>query len=173
MGVHFTVTVDHDIHDTSLKSIRSRFSSLQPIFNEISSTFQEQPDRWQDVTEPGWSPPDHFYAPAGFSLQVGSAALRFHHCTRFSAFIDDLAARELMRRFSKQLAYTFGQKRALYAPCEGIGDDISIWLTDGLSLSHIEARLQERATPSVSIEALAKCSGRDSRYYIDKFDNAD
>jgi hypothetical protein len=32
MGVHFTVTVDHDIGDTQLPVVRDRFASLQPMF---------------------------------------------------------------------------------------------------------------------------------------------
>jgi hypothetical protein len=169
MGVHFTVTVDHDIHDTSLESVRDRFASLQPMFLEISVRSQQKPDSWRDITEPGRPHPDHFYAPAGFSVLIGPAALRFHHSTRFSTFIDSAAERDLMRQFSRQLAQIFGHYRALYAPCEDIGDEIADWLTDGLSLADIESRLRGRSSPPVTIEALAKRSLPELRYYIEEF----
>jgi len=169
MGVHFTVTVDHDIHDTSLDAVRDRFASLQPMFDELSDKTRPEPGTWRDISEPGSPQPYLFYTPGGFSLQIGSTALRMHHFTRFSTFIDTAARRDLLRQFSQQLAQLFGRRRVLYAPCEGIGDEIADWLTDGFSVADMESRLRERSSPPTAIEELASRSLPELRYYIDEF----
>ncbi|HVA51825.1 MAG TPA: hypothetical protein VNH11_36120 [Pirellulales bacterium] len=170
MGVHFTVTADHDLRDTSLDAVRGCFTPLEPLFLEISTRRQAGPDRWQNVTEPGNAQPNHFYAPAGFSVFIGPAALTFHHGTRFEMFIEAASERELLRRFSRHLASLFGQQRALYAPCEGAGDVIRDLVIDGCSLAEIEARLHERSSPPTTIEELADRSWPELRYYFDEFD---
>src|SRR5262245_42928994 len=71
MGVHFTVTVNHDFTDTQLPLVRDRFASLQPRVAEISLRSQQALGEWRDVTEPGRPRPDHFYAPAGFPCSSG------------------------------------------------------------------------------------------------------
>jgi len=172
MGVHFTVTVDHDIHDTRLDAVRGHFASLQPMFAQISARSPQESGEWRDVTEPGRSRPDHFYAPAGFSVLIGPAALRFHHGTRFSTFIDAVAERDSLREFSRLLTRIFGQHRVLYAPCQGIGDEIADWLTEGLSLTEMEARLGSRSSPPATIAELASRSLPELRYYIDDFETA-
>jgi hypothetical protein len=168
MGVHFTVTVDHDIQDTSLDAVRRRFASLNPVFGEISSRSQQESHSWRDVTEPGRSRPDHFGAPAGFSVLIGPSALRFHHGTRFSAFIGCAAERDQMRRFAWRLAHIFGQHRILYAPCEGVGDEIADWIANGLSLADMEARLRQRSRPPKTIDELSGRVPPELRYYIDE-----
>jgi hypothetical protein len=170
MGVHFTVTVDHDIRDNSLDAIRRRFSPLEPHFVEIASVFKVESERWRDVTVPGRPLPDHFYAPAGFSVQIGRAALRFHHCMRFSAFVKTSPEQDILRRFSRQLAFLFGQHKVLYAPCEGIGDEIADWMADDLSLADIESRLRKRSNPPTMIEELARRSLPELCYFIDEFE---
>lgn len=169
MGVRFTVTVDHDILDTSLDAVRGRFISLQPAFDELSGKAQQEPEAWRDVSEPGSARPYLFYTHGGFTLQIGPAALRMHHFTLFSTFVETTAQRDLLRRFSQQLARAFGQHRVLYAPSEGIGDEIADWLTDGFSLAHMEARLRERSNPPATIEELASRSLPELRYYVDEF----
>jgi hypothetical protein len=171
MGVHFTVTVDHDIRDTHLDAVRSRFASLQPMFAQISASSKQELGEWRDVTEPGSSRPDHFHTPAGFSVLIGSAALTFHHGTRFSTFINDVAKRDSMRRFSRHVARIFAQDRVLYAPCEGIGDVIADWRMEGLSLADMEARLRKRSRPPATISELARRSLPELRYYIDEFED--
>jgi hypothetical protein len=170
MGVHFTVTVDHDITDTSLESIRSRFVPLQSIFEEIASKYKLEPSAWQDTTESGRAYPDHFRAPSGFLMEIGHRTLRFHHCIRFSAFIDCTIDREILCRFSRRLARMLGQRRVLYAPCEGVGDTIYDWVTDGLSLTEIIARLQDLSKPPLNIDELANRSLPELRYFVDEFE---
>lgn len=172
MGVHFTVTVDHNLGDTSLDAVCGHFAPLEPAFLEISARWPIGQNRWLDITEPGSAQPNLFYAPAGFSVQIGSAALNFHHGIRFEIFIDAARERELLRRFSRQLAHTLGQERALYAPCEGTGDMIRDLITDGCSLAAIEAHLHHRSAPSMTIEELANRSWPELRYYIDHFDSS-
>lgn len=170
MGVHFTVTVDHDIADTSLDSIRDCFTPLQPIFAEIASKCRLEPTEWRDVTEKGRPRPDHFRAPSGFSMGIGHRALRFHHCIRFSAFIANSSEREILRRFSRQLALMLGPRHVLYAPCEGIGDTIYDWVTDGLSLTEMIPKLQHLSKPPLSIDELANRSWPELRYFVDEFE---
>jgi hypothetical protein len=170
MGVHFTVTVDHDITDTSLDAMRRRFTSLGPIFAEISSKYQLALTEWEDSTEKGRPSPDHFRAPSGFSLGIGHRSLRLHHFIRFSAFIDNSSEREILCRFSRQLARTLGQSRVLYAPCEGIGDTIYDWVTDGLSLIEIIPKLQHLSKRPLSIDELASRSLPELPYFVDEFE---
>jgi hypothetical protein len=171
MGVHFTVTVDHDVRDTSLDAVRNRFAPLQPILDELSDKSLPEHATWRDVSEPGSAGPYLFYIPGGFTLQIGPAVMRLHHFTRFSTFIETAARRDLLRRFSRQLAHLFGQHRALYAPCEGVGDEIADWLTDGFSLADMEARLRQRSSPPATIAELAGRSLPELRYYIDEFED--
>jgi len=171
MGIHFTVTVDHTFRDTSLDAVRNRFKPLQPILDELSDKSLPEHSMWRDVSEPGSTRPYLFYTPGGFTLQMGPAVMRLHHFTRFSTFIEAAALRDLLRRFSKQLAQLFGQHRALYAPCEGIGDEIVDWLADGLSLADIETRLRLRSSPPATIAELAGRSLPELRYYIDEFED--
>jgi len=171
MGVHFTVVVDHDLRDTRLEAVRACFQPLQACFDEISAYLDAGAARWQDVSKPGSVRSYHFYAPADSSVMIGAAALKFHHCIRFSAFIEDMAIRDLFRRFSLRLALLFGQRQALYAPCEGIGDEIADWLLEDLSLAAILSRPYQRANPAVTIDALAVCSSPEQRYYVDGFED--
>jgi hypothetical protein len=169
MGVHFTVTVDHDLRDTSLDAVRERFQALQPYFDALSDQSLAEDTRWRDVSEPGTAPPNLFYTPGRFSLHIGPAALLMHHCTRFTTFIEVSADRKQLRLFSRKLAGLFGRRRALYAPCEGIGDHIADWVSDGLPLAEMEAKLRQRSRPPACIEELADRSWPDLRYYIDEF----
>lgn len=170
MGVHFTVTVDHDLCDTALDAVRGRFAPLAPLFLELSNKWPGGSSRWQDITEPGNSPPNAFYAPAGFSVFIGPAALTFHHRTRFEMFIESASERELLRRFSRHLGYILHQKQALYAPCEGVGDQIRDLLSDGCSLAKIEALLRERSDPPTTIDGLVGRSWPELRYFVDRLD---
>jgi len=169
MGNHFTVTVDHDIRDTSLHTVSSHFAPLKPMFDELSDKLQLEQIPWRDASEPGSPRPYYFITPGGFSLQIGAAALRMHLFTRFSAFIETPSRRDALRRFSWQLARVCGQHRVLYAPCEGIGDEIVDWLMDGASLSDMEAQLRRRSLPPTTIAELADRSLPELRYYVDDF----
>ena len=168
MGVHFTVTVDHDIRDTALASVRERFRPLNPFFDELS-TAEFPPDRWRDLTEPGSESAKLFYTPGGFSLSIGTSALRMHHCTKFELFTQEPTVRAQLRHFSKELALLFGKHVALYTPCEGVGDTVAGWVIDDLTLSDMELRLRTECEPAATFEELAARSLPDLRYYIDVF----
>jgi hypothetical protein len=169
MGVHFKVLVDHNIRDTSLDAVRARFAPLMPIFEELRDRTEQEPAVWKEVSESGSVHPYLFYTPGGFTLNIGSAALALHHFTRFSTFIEAGTSQDLLRRFSRQLAQLFGQHRALYFPCEGVGDEITDWMTDGLSLEVIEAHLRQRGNPPATFAELESRSFPGPRYYIDEF----
>src|SRR5690242_3682748 len=109
MGVHFTVTVDHDIRDTSLNTVRARFLPLQTILDELSDKGLPEHTAWRDISQSESARPYLFYTPGGFSLQIGPAVLRMHHYTHFSTFTETAARRDLLRRFSRQLARLFDQ----------------------------------------------------------------
>lgn len=175
MGVHFTVIADHDIRDTSLDSIRGRFAKLNSAFEQVGTELslegRLESRGWKDMTEPGSQYPDHYSAPAGFSVLIGRSALKFHHNTRFSVFAEHGVAQTSLRRFSRDLVGLFRNRAALYAPCEGIGDDIAEWITDGLSLAEIEARLRMKGAPAESLVDLGNRRAAVSRCFIDTFED--
>jgi hypothetical protein len=169
MGVHFTVTANHDLKETELEAIRTRFAPLSSTLASLAA--QVDPVQWRDASEAGSVRPYLFYTPGGFTLNVGPKALRFHHGTPFSAFVESGVAQQLLRRFSSQLAALFHQPRVIYAPCEGVGEEIDLWVDGGLSVSEIVARLRTRAEPPAEIGALAGRSG-EGRYYAEEFHHA-
>ena len=75
MGVHFTVTANHDLKETELEAIRSRFTPLSPLLATLAA--QTEPVQWRDASEAGSARPYLFYAPGGFTLNVGPKALRY------------------------------------------------------------------------------------------------
>ena len=169
MGVHFTVTANHDLKETELEAVRSRFAPLSSLLAALAA--QADPVQWRDASEAGSASPYLFYTPGGFTLNVGPKALRFHHRTPFAAFVQSGSAQDLLRRFGSQLAALFLQPSVIYAPCEGVGEEIVLWVDEGLSVNEIVARLHRRAEPPADIGALAGRSG-EGRYYIEEFHHA-
>lgn len=176
MGVHITVALDHQLKNISMAEVSQRFEGMNDMFIEVAQFWHVGPplEPWSDAGAYDRGQP-FYMGPAGFSFNFGLAAVYIHSSCRFRAFTQDLPTRTLLRRFAHRCCETMGSERAIYAPCEGVGDKIEGFVTpDNLTICDIERELLPLSPPAATFDELDSRWKRPvSRpaYYVDRFDD--
>lgn len=154
-----------------MEAIVQRLVPMQDMFSEVAQFYELESRPWRDAGR--FNEGEAFYqGPAGFSLLVGAGAVHFHHLCRFWQFTTLPSPRTLLRRFARQACEVLGGNRVIFAPDEGIGQEILDWVWDGWKLADVEAKLLQLSTPAATFEELGKRHQppwTEPAYYIDQF----
>lgn len=177
MGLDIHITVSHNVTNVSLPVVMAKFRPLDGLFGEISQyysqwyQFKSPSEAWRDVSDPDYGRPYLFHAPAGFTFSFGPRALSISPVTRFHHFCVESDTRQLFRRFTHRILGLMDGERAIYSPDQGIGEEISELIFDGLSFDKIEAHLMKLGAPAQSFTELGLRRAPQPIYYVDRFED--